>query len=330
MSIKEITYREAISTAIADEMRQDPRVLIMGEDIAESEGPMKTTVGLLKEFGPERVRDTPIAEEAFVGAALGLAVAGYRPIVEIMFADFLGVCFDQIANSIARHRFMSGGKMSVPLVIRAIGGGGLRFGPQHSQTCESWFLSIPGLKIIAPSTPAEAYGMLRAAIRDPDPVLILEHKALLGMKGPVNIGDEGIADNISQPIVRQQGSDITIVATLAMVDQARKAADALNEKGISVEVIDLRVLRPLAPTVIAESVKKTSRLITVEEQSVHGGWGSNVVAEIIEESFDYLDAPPLRMGLPECVTPYSPPLEDAAIPDSENIQNAVLRILGRG
>ena len=326
MSIKEIAYREAISKAIAAEMRQDPRVLIMGEDIAESEGPLKTTLGLLKEFGPERVRDTPISETAFVGAALGLAIAGYRPIVEIMFADFLGVCFDQIANSIAKHRFMSGGQMSAPLVIRIIGGGGLRFGPQHSQTCESWLLSVPGLKIVAPSSPAEAYGMLRAAVKDPDPVLVLEHKALLGVKGPVNLGEDGIID-IRQPAVRYQGSDVTIVATLAMVEQALKAASALTKKGIHAEVIDLRVLRPLDPTIIVDSVKKTSRLITVEEQSLLGGWGSHIVAAVIEQAFDYLDAPPLRIGLPESPLPYSPSLEDNAIPDSEDIRKAVCLLL---
>ncbi|MCR4307073.1 MAG: alpha-ketoacid dehydrogenase subunit beta [Candidatus Berkelbacteria bacterium] len=329
MSIKEIAYREGISKAIADEMRQDPRVLIMGEDIAESEGPLKTTLGLFKEFGPERVRDTPISETAFVGAALGLAIAGYRPIVEIMFADFLGVCFDQIANSIAKHRFMSGGQMSAPLVIRIIGGGGLRFGPQHSQTCESWLLSVPGLKIVAPSSPAEAYGMLRAAIKDPDPVLVLEHKALLGVKGPVNLSEDGITD-IRQPAVRNQGSDVTIVATLAMVEQARKAADALTKKGIHAEVIDLRVLRPLDPTIIVDSVKKTSRLITVEEQSLLGGWGSHIVAAVVEQAFDYLDAPPVRIGLPESPLPYSPSLEDNAIPDSDDIQKAVCLLLEKG
>jgi len=324
----ELTYREAISNAIADEMRLDSKVLIMGEDIAESEGPLKTTQGLFKEFGATRVRDTPISEEAFVGAALGLAVAGYRPIVEIMFADFLGVCFDQIANSIAKHRFMSGGQMSAPLVIRAIGGGGLRFGPQHSQTGESWLLSVPGLKIVAPSNPAEAYGLLRAAIRDPDPVLVIEHKALLGVKGTVNLGVDGITD-IKQPAIRAAGTDVTIVATLAMVGQALKAAEALVQLDIHAEVIDLRVLRPLDTTVIVDSVKKTSRLITVEEQSLVGGWGGGIVAEVVEKAFDYLDAPPIRIGLPETPTPFSPPLEDHAIPDSDGIQETVRRLMGR-
>src|SRR4029077_2828865 len=185
---------EAIVAALREEMRRDPKTLIMGEDIGESGGPFKTCQGLYEEFGPARVRDTPIAEEAFVGAALGLALTGYRPVVEIMFADFLGVCFDQIVNSIAKHRFMSGARMHAPLVIRVIGGGAWRLGPQHSQTGESWFLNVPGLRIVAPSTPAEAYGMIRAAIRDPDPVIVLEHKALLGTKGSVIFGEAGIRD----------------------------------------------------------------------------------------------------------------------------------------
>jgi acetoin:2,6-dichlorophenolindophenol oxidoreductase subunit beta len=327
MQSEVVTYRDAISRALGDEMRADPRVLILGEDIGESEGPLKTTMGLLKEFGPTRVRDTPIAEEAFVGAALGLALAGYRPVVEIMFADFLGVCFDQIVNSIAKHRFMSGGRMHAPLVIRAIGGGALRFGPQHSQTCESWLLNIPGLRIVAPSTPAEAYGMIRAAIRDPDPVVILEHKALLGTKGEVTFGEAGIRD-LDFPMVVAPGNTITIVASLAMVPRATEAARQLAGLGVSAEIIDIRVLRPFAAAPIIESVKKTSRLLTVEEQSVHGGWGSNVVAEVVERAFDYLDAPPMRVGLPDSPVPYSPPIEDDAIPTVERIVSAARALFG--
>jgi acetoin:2,6-dichlorophenolindophenol oxidoreductase subunit beta len=285
MQPESVTYREAISRAMGDEMRIDPRVLILGEDIGESEGPMKTTMGLHREFGEARVRDTPIAEQAFVGAALGLAVTGYRPIVEIMFADFLGVCFDQIVNGIAKHRFMSGGRMQVPLVIRAIGGGGLRFGPQHSATCESWMLNIPGLRIVAPSSPQEAYGMIRAAVRDPDPVLILEHKALLGTKGPVVFGEPGVR-NLDLPLVMRNGDSVTIVASLAMVPRALEAAERLAALGISAEIIDIRVLRPFSAAPIVASVRKTSRLLTVEEQGVHGGWGSSVVAAIVEQACD--------------------------------------------
>ncbi len=311
---------------MADEMREDPRVLVLGEDIAESEGPLKTTLGLYEEFGATRVRDTPISEEAFVGAALGLALTGYRPIAEIMFADFLGVCLDQIANTIAKHRFMSGGAMSAPLVLRVIGGGGLRFGPQHSQTCESWLLNIPGLKIVAPSTPADAYGMLRAAIRNPDPVVVLEHKALLASKGHVILGEEGIAD-ITEPRIMREGDDVTIVASLAMVGRALEAATALETKGISAEVIDLRVLRPYRGQGIVDSVRKTSRLVTVEDQPVWGGGGSNVVADVMQHAFDYLDAQPERIGLPDAPTPYSPPLEDDAIPSSAHIETRVVELL---
>jgi pyruvate/2-oxoglutarate/acetoin dehydrogenase E1 component len=327
MRSERVTYREAISRAVGDEMRADPRVLILGEDIGESEGPLKTTLGLFKEFGPARVRDTPIAEEAFVGAALGLALTGYRPVVEIMFADFLGVCFDQIVNSIAKHRFMSGGRMHAPLVIRVIGGGALRFGPQHSQTCESWLLNVPGLRIVAASTPAEAYGMIRAAIRDPDPVIVLEHKALLGSKGDVRFGEGGIRD-IDVPAIIRPGSSITIVASLAMVPRALEAAQRLATSGISAEVVDLRVLRPFKPAPIVESVKRTSRLLTVEEQAVHGGWGSSVVAAVVEQAFDYLDAPPTRLGLPDSPLPYSPPIEDHAIPSVDRIVARVRELVG--
>jgi acetoin:2,6-dichlorophenolindophenol oxidoreductase subunit beta len=316
-----VSYREAISRAVGDEMRADARVLILGEDIGDSEGPLKTTLGLYKEFGAARVRDTPIAEEAFVGAALGLAVTGYRPVVEIMFSDFLGVCFDQIANSIAKHHFMSGGRMHAPLVIRAIGGGALRFGPQHSQTCESWFMNVPGLRIVVPSTPAEAYGMIRAAIRDPDPVLVLEHKALLATKGPVTFGETGIRD-LDRPHVVRLGDDVTIVASLAMVPRAVQAAARLEDLGVSAEVVDLRVIRPFAPGTVIESVKKTSRLVTVEEQAVAGGWGSAVLAATVEQVFDYLDAPPIRLGLPDLPLPYSPPLEDLCIPSVDRIVEA--------
>jgi pyruvate dehydrogenase E1 component beta subunit len=322
-----MAYRDAIARALGDEMRSDPRVLIMGEDIGESEGPLKTTMGLLTEFGPTRVRDTPIAEEAFVGAALGLAITGYRPVVEIMFSDFLGVCFDQIVNAIAKNRFMSGSAMGAPLVIRAIGGGGLRFGPQHSQTCESWLMNVPGLRIVAPSHPQAAYGMLRAAIRHPDPVIVLEHKALLGRKAEVVCNESAIEDLIT-PRVLRAGGDVTLVASLAMVPRALEAAERASQKGVSVEVIDLRVLRPLCAAPIVESVKRTSRLMTLEEQPVHGGWGSSVVAEVVAQAFDYLDAPPRRLGLPDSPLPYSPPLEDEAIPTVEKILEELLQAVG--
>lgn len=314
----EITYREAIVAALQEEMRRDPTTLIMGEDIGPSGGPFKTCQGLYEEFGAARVRDTPIAETGFVGAALGLALTGYRPIAEIMFADFLGVCFDQIVNGIAKHRFMSGGKVKVPLVIRAIGGAGLRFGAQHSQTAESWMLSVPGLKILVPSTPAEAYGMLKAAIRDDNPVLILEHKALLSSKGPVPVGSDAPPMPDGPKVVRA-GGDVTIVASLAMLGRALAAADLLAAEGIAAEVIDMRVLRPMNTAPIAESVRRTNLLVTVEEQARVGGWSAEVITQIVEDAFDDLDAPPARLSLPDHPLPYSPPLEDALIPTPEAI-----------
>ncbi len=318
MPTQDITYREAIVFALQEEMRRDPTTLIMGEDIGESEGPFKTCQGLMAEFGSARVRDTPIAETGFVGACLGLSLTGYRPIAEIMFADFLGVAFDQIVNGIAKHRFMSGGKVKTPIVIRAIGGAGLRFGAQHSQTAESWMLSVPGLKIICPSNPEQAYLMLKAAIRDDNPVLVLEHKALLSMKGPVPVGTEEVAMPTGPKILRE-GSDVTIVGSLAMVGRSLAAADLLAAEGVSAEVIDIQVLRPLDVTVIAESVKRTNNLIVVEEQAPTGGWSSDVVADVLTQAFDYLDSPPARITLPDHPLPYSPGLEDAMLPSPETI-----------
>jgi pyruvate dehydrogenase E1 component beta subunit len=326
MTTQELTYREAIVTALQEEMRRDARTLIMGEDIGPSGGPFKTCQGLYEEFGGQRVRDTPIAETGFVGAALGLALTGFRPIVEIMFADFLGVCFDQIVNSIAKHRFMSGGQVAVPLVIRAIGGAGQRFGPQHSTTAESWFLSVPGLTIACPSTPADAYGMLKSAIREDNPVLLLEHKALLGTKGPVAVGQDELIPLDGARVVRR-GTDATIVASLAMVGRALGAAHLLSKEGIEVEVIDLRVLRTMNLQCVFESVRTTNLLVTVEEQAQLGGWGAEVVAQVVHEAFEYLDAPPERICLPEYPVPYSPPLEDGVIPSAERIAAAVRSLL---
>jgi pyruvate dehydrogenase E1 component beta subunit len=298
----------------------------MGEDIGPSGGPFKTCQGLYEEFGGQRVRDTPIAETGFVGAALGLAITGYRPIVEIMFSDFLGVCFDQIVNGIAKHRFMSGGQFSVPVVIRALGGGGLRFGPQHSATAESWFLSIPGLKIVCPSSPAEAYGMLKSAVRDDNPVVIIEHKALLSTKGQVATGSDQLTPLNGCRVLRQ-GRDATIVASLAMVGRALTAADKLSGEGIEAEVIDIRALRPMDTSMIADSVRRTNLLVTVEEQTQLGGWGAEVVAQIVTNAFDYLDAPPVRVCLPDYPLPFSPVLEDAALPSPEAIIAAVKSLL---
>jgi len=324
--VREMTYREAIRLALAEEMRRDPRVVFMGEDVAAPGGIFKITEGLLEEFGPARVRDTPISETAFVGAALGLAVTGYRPVVELMFSDFLGVCFDQIVNAIAKHRFMSGGAMSVPLVVRMIGGGGLRFGAQHSQTGESWLLPFPGLKIVAAGSPASAHGLLKAAIRDDDPVVVIEHKGLLGLKGHVRAGDEGLAE-LAGPEVLRRGDAVTVVATLAMVPQALEAAERLAAEGISVEVIDLRVLRPLAIDPILASVRRTGRLVLIEEQHRLGGWGAQVAAEVVERAWGDFKMPPRRITLPDYPLPFSPALEDAARPNAQRIGEEIRGML---
>ncbi len=324
--MQELTYREAIRLALAEEMRRDPAVLFMGEDVAAPGGIFKITEGLLEEFGPARVRDTPISETAFVGAALGLAVTGYRPVVELMFSDFLGVCFDQIINSIAKHRFMSGGAMSAPLVIRMIGGGGVRFGAQHSQTGESWLLPFPGLKIVAGSSPAEAHGMLKAAIRDDNPVVVIEHKGLLGDKGPVREGDDGLAA-LDGPAVVRPGDAVTVVASLAMVPRAVEAARQLAADGVEAEVVDLRVLRPLNVAPIVESLGRTGRLVLVEEQHRLGGWGAQVIAEVVEQAPGVLKGPPRRVTLPDHPLPFSPALEDAARPSVERIAQAVRDVL---
>lgn len=313
-----MTYREAIVRAQREGLAKYPEAILMGEDIGAPGGPFKTTDGLFEIFGAERVRDTPICENAFVGAAMGMAVTGGRPIVEIMFADFMGVCFDQIVNGIAKHRFMCGGKVSVPLVIRAMGGGGVRFGAQHSQTGENWMYQHPGLKVYCPATPADAYELLTAAIDDDDPVIFLEHKALMATKG--DVPDSVTSSDVKiGPAVVRQGSDLTIVASLAMVRRSLDAAKILAGEGINAEVINLRVLRPLVMQPIIDSLKKTGCLITVEESHPVGGWSGDIIAAAISAAFDYIEQPPVRITLPDWPMPYSPGLEDAALPSVEKI-----------
>lgn len=317
-----LTYREAIVRAQREALAGDARVILMGEDIGAAGGPFKTTEGLFEEFGPERVRDTPISETAFVGAAMGMAITGYRPVVELMFADFMGVCFDQIVNNIAKHRFMCGGKVAVPVTIRAMGGGGVRFGAQHSQTGETWVWQFPGLKVFCPATPADAYLMLRQAIDDPDPVVVLEHKALMAVKGEVET--DAARWPAQRPQVVRQGRDVTLVASMGMVRRALAAAEALSAQGVDAEVIDLRVLRPLVADPIIDSVARTGGLVVVEENHASGGWGAEIVARALTSAFDYIDRPPVRVTLPDWPMPYSPPLEDAAVPSVQRIVEAVL------
>jgi acetoin:2,6-dichlorophenolindophenol oxidoreductase subunit beta len=323
---QELTYREAIRLALEHEMDSDPSVILMGEDVGEAGGPFKTSAGLIERFGPKRVMDTPIAENSFVGVAIGMAITGLRPVVEIMFADFLAVAMDSVANEAAKYRFMSGGKFQVPLTIRAIGGAGARFGAQHSQTAESWLLTIPGLKVVAAGSPASAYGLLRSAIRDPDPVVFLEHKGLYNRRGPVQIGESGLRP-LDVADVRRVGAHATIVATLLMADRAMEAADELAQHGIEVEVIELCSLVPLDLATIQQSVIKTGKLLTVEEQVRNGGWGASVVSGLSEGGVNWARKP-VRLTLPDVPMPYSPVMEDEVMPQVKDIVAAARELVG--
>ena len=280
----QLSYREAVSAAIAQEMRRDESVVFLGEDIAAAGGVFKTTEGLLDEFGPVRVRDTPISEQAILGAAAGAAMTGLRPIAEIMFSDFFAVCWDIVVNQIAKTRFMSDGQCSFPLVIRSANGGGARFGAQHSQSVENWAMAVPGLKVVAPSNAADVKGLLAASIRDPDPVLFFEQKSMYGIKSDVPDGEHVVP--LGQAAVVREGTDVSIVALAAMVPRAMKAAEILAaEHNISAEVVDVRSLVPLDTTTIFRSVSKTGRLVTVEENPRLCGWGAEISSLVAEELF---------------------------------------------
>ena len=315
--VVELTYREAINAALADELERDPAVLLMGEDVATAGGVFKTNEGLPERFGRERIRNTPICENGFIGVALGMAVTGLRPVVEIMFSDFLPTAADAIVNELPKFRFMSGGQCVVPVTVRSVGGATGRFGTQHSATGESWYIGLPGLKVATAARPATAYGVLRAAIQDDDPVLFFEHKGLYGRKGQVELGDGGILP-VGKAGVLRKGSDVTVVATLLMADRAVTAADTLANEGISAEVVELRWLRPIDWDTIIESVSKTGRLLVVEEQVHPGGWGAAVISELTMRGAPM--APPQALSLPDdLLIPYSPPLEDAIIPGVDAI-----------
>jgi pyruvate/2-oxoglutarate/acetoin dehydrogenase E1 component len=324
--VAELTYRQAVATGIAQEMERDPNVVLIGEDIGAAGGVFKLTEGLLDTFGPERVRDTPISEQAIVGAAMGAAMTGLRPIAELMFSDFFAVAWDMVANQIAKTRYMTDGQVSLPLVLRTANGAGLRFGAQHSQSVENWAMAIPGLKVVAPSTPADVVGLMAAAIRDPDPVVFCEHKALFAVKGEVPDGEHVVP--LGQAAVLREGSDVTIVALAAMVPKALEAAERLaSEHGISAEVIDLRCLVPLDVRTLLASVAKTSRLFTVEENPRLCGWGAEIVSLIADEGFYSLDAPMVRITTPHIPLPSAAALEDLAIPTVDRIVEIVHRRL---
>ena len=320
----ELTYRAAIARGIAQEMRRDPSVVLIGEDVGAAGGVFKLTEGLFDEFGPMRVRDTPISEQAIVGAAMGAAMTGLRPIAELMFSDFFAVAWDMVANQIAKTRYMTDGQVALPLVLRTANGAGLRFGAQHSQSVENWTMAIPGLKVVAPSTPADVVGLMAAAVRDPDPVILCEHKALFAVKGEVPDGE--LVDTLGTARVVRAGSDVTIVALAAMVPRALEAAERLAaDDGIEAEVVDLRSLVPLDTATILGSVAKTSRLFTVEENPRLCGWGAEIASIVADEGFYSLDAPIVRITTPHIPLPSAATLEDLAVPSVERIVETVRR-----
>jgi pyruvate/2-oxoglutarate/acetoin dehydrogenase E1 component len=321
----ELTYREAIARGIAQEMRHDDRVVFLGEDVAAAGGVFKGTVGLLEEFGPVRVRDTPISEQAILGAAMGAAMTGLRPIAEIMFSDFFAVCWDIVANEIAKSRYMTNGQLTFPLVIRSGNGGGLRFGAQHSQSVENWAMAVPGLKVVVPSSPADVIGLMSAAIRDPDPVIFLEEKALYPTKGEVADGE--ITDTLGTAKVLRSGEHATLVALGNMVPRAVTAAGQLAGAGIDCTVIDVRSLVPLDTATILREVGRTGRLFTVEENPRLCGWGGELVSIASEEIFYDLDGAPIRITTPHIPLPAADALEDMAIPSVDRIVATVQKAM---
>jgi pyruvate dehydrogenase E1 component beta subunit len=324
MSIK--TYAIAIRDVLAEEMRRNPEVFIMGEDVAKQGGIFGCTRGLLDEFGGDRVRNTPISENTFVGAGVGAASVGMRPVVELMYMDFLYLAMDQVLNQAAKIRYMFGGKVKVPMVIRGQQGIGRGNGAQHSQSVESMMMNIPGIKVVCPSTPADAAGLLRTAIRDDNPVLFFEHKALYSTKGEVPDDDEYALPFGKAGIVRE-GKDVTIVANFLYRGKSLEAAEALAKEGISAELIDPRTLVPLDIDAIVASVKKTGRLVTVHEAHKNMGWGTEIAALVTEKAFAYLDAPPERVGSKMCSLPFNLGLENAVVPQTEDIVAAVKKTL---
>jgi acetoin:2,6-dichlorophenolindophenol oxidoreductase subunit beta len=321
----ELTYRDAVARGIAQEMARDPDVIFFGEDVAKAGGVFKATVGLYEQFGPKRVRDTPISEQAIMGAAMGAAMTGLKPIAEIMFSDFFAVCFDYIANEFSKCRYMSNGQLKCPLVVRTGNGAGSRFGAQHSQSVENWCMMIPGLKVVAPSNPRDVVGLMAAAVRDPDPVIFFEHKSLYAVKGEVPDGE--IVDALGQATIVRPGKDATIVALALMVPRALDAANKLAQQGIDCEVIDVRSLVPLDTRTILGSVGRTHRLFTVEENPRLCGWGAEIVSIVADEAFYDLDGPPVRITTPHVPLPAADILEDMILPTADRIAETVRRAL---
>lgn len=317
---------QAIAAALADEMRADPSVMVMGEDIAVAQGPFKTSEGLLEEFGPLRVRDTPISEMGFTGAAVGASALGLRPVVEIMFVEFLGVALDALVTEAAKFRYLSNGAFTCPMVVRASTGSGLGFGSQHSQTLENWVAATPGLKVVTPSDAQSAYGLMRAAIRDEDPVVVLEPRALYSVRGEVVTGDEGVFE-IGRARVVREGSAATVVTMGQTTGLTVKAAEAA---GLDVEVIDLLTLVPWDVETVVASVRRTGRLVVVEEAPFSGGWGSEIVATVTSAAFDALTAAPFRITAPDVPVPYTKELEARYLPGADEIAEQLSSYLTTG
>jgi acetoin:2,6-dichlorophenolindophenol oxidoreductase subunit beta len=323
----ELSYREAVRDALSTAMRRDDDVFIMGEDIAEMGGSMGVTQGMLAEFGPERVRNTPISEIAIVGTGISAAMQGMRPVVEIMYQDFLTLSMEQLVNQAAKHRTMSGGQVKVPLTIRTQGGAGWSPGAQHAQQLESWFVHVPGLKVVYPSTPEDARGLLWSSIYDDNTVIFFEHRLLYPLKGQVPDEIEPIA--LGKARVLREGSDVTVVAIGRMVPEALQAADDAEQEGISVEVVDPRTLQPLDEETIVASVKKTTRCVTAHEAVTRGGFGAELAAVVQQGAFDYLDAPIERVGAKFAPLPFAPAMEQWVVPHAADVLEAVKRTVAR-
>jgi pyruvate dehydrogenase E1 component beta subunit len=322
-----MTFAQALNNAHKLEMQRDPNIYIAGEDVGVYGGIFGVTGGLLDQFGDKRVRDTPITESAIIGTAVGAAAAGLRPVIELMFVDFIGVALDQLYNQAAKMKYMFGGKAKLPITLRTTCGAGMGAAAQHSQCLEAWFMHIPGLKVAMPSTPYDAKGLLISAIRDDNPVVFLEHKMLYGTQGEVP--EESYAIPLGKADIKRAGKDITVVATAMMVGRALSAAEKLAGSGISLEVVDPRTLSPLDEETLLGSVKKTHRLLIVHEEVKFAGSGAEIAALVAEKAFDYLDAPIVRVGAPFTPVPFSPPLEQEFIPSEEKIIQAAKKMMGK-
>ncbi len=328
MGMKEITYKDAVREAMVEEMRRDEEIIFLGEDIGVYGGAFGVSVGMVEEFGEERVRDTPISEAAIAGCAVGAAATGLRPIMEIMFSDFITIAMDAIVNQAAKMRYMFGGKAQVPMVVRTPGGSGTGAAAQHSQSLEAWMCHVPGLKVVAPSTPADAKGLLKAAIRDNNPVIFYENKLLYKTKGLVP--EEDYIIELGKADIKREGSDVTVITYGRMLERCQAAAEALEKENIDVEIVDLRTLYPMDKETIIKSVCKTGRVLIVHEAAKTGGLGGEISATIAEsEAFDYLDAPIKRLAGKDVPIPYNPELEKAVVPRTDEIEDAIRSLIIR-